>query len=377
MKILFLSHTPAGGDFVVGSHHLAKAYSDAGHEVVHLSPPVTPAHLFRCRKRFERIRVQRWWNSGERIHQFWDVIPGSLIPWGVARRISNIPDQYFVNACERSSTKILKKYDFESPELVLIDEPRLARLVTRFSSSRVVYRPTDLYSAIRDDASLIVPERFLAEHADRFVATSQPVADHLRALGCQDVLVVENGVDLDVFTRPSRAKDDVLKSNRPKVVYAGALDKRFGVEALLASSQRCPMADFLLAGPCEPKVADALNGCSNVSLLGPVPFAKLPELFSECRLALLPLSDDPSNNGRSPMKIFEYAAAGLPIVATRTDELARRALGCVALANNDKHFSELVSDILDERLTLENGTQLAQAHSWSAKADRILNYAMG
>ena len=42
MKIAFLSHTAMGGDFVVGSHHLATALAARGHDVLHMSAPVTP-----------------------------------------------------------------------------------------------------------------------------------------------------------------------------------------------------------------------------------------------------------------------------------------------------------------------------------------------
>ena len=37
-----------GGNFVVGSHHLATAFAARGHEVLHVSAPVTPAHLLRA-----------------------------------------------------------------------------------------------------------------------------------------------------------------------------------------------------------------------------------------------------------------------------------------------------------------------------------------
>lgn len=63
MKILFVSHTPMGGSFVVGSHHLARAMTAAGHAVAHLGPPVTPAHVVKFGDHFERQRLLRWFRG--------------------------------------------------------------------------------------------------------------------------------------------------------------------------------------------------------------------------------------------------------------------------------------------------------------------------
>ncbi len=46
---------------------------------------------------------------------------------------------------------------------------------------------------------------------------------------------------------------------------------------------------------------------------------------------MLPLSEHPTNAGRSPMKLYEYLAAGLRVVARRTPALAAVPLADVAL----------------------------------------------
>ena len=46
-RILFLSHASFATGFVVGSHHLSNELQKQGHEVFHVSSPVTPLHIFR------------------------------------------------------------------------------------------------------------------------------------------------------------------------------------------------------------------------------------------------------------------------------------------------------------------------------------------
>ena len=56
-RIVFASHTVMGATFVVGSHHLARQCALRGHHVLHLSTPLTPAHLARI-GRDEAVRVR-------------------------------------------------------------------------------------------------------------------------------------------------------------------------------------------------------------------------------------------------------------------------------------------------------------------------------
>ena len=86
MKAAFLSHTAMGGDFIVGSHHLAKAFVTRGHDVLHVSAPVTPAHLLRLGDAFTRRRFARWMRGGSDFAGVRDVVPLSLLPWALAKR---------------------------------------------------------------------------------------------------------------------------------------------------------------------------------------------------------------------------------------------------------------------------------------------------
>ena len=56
MRILFVSHTDPFGPFRIGSHHLAAALARAGHDVTHLSTPISVAHLDEVRDKIARLR---------------------------------------------------------------------------------------------------------------------------------------------------------------------------------------------------------------------------------------------------------------------------------------------------------------------------------
>ncbi|MDR5172644.1 glycosyltransferase [Methylobacillus flagellatus] len=374
MKILFLSHTAAGGEFVVGSHQLSKQFTSQGHEVVHLSPPVTPAHLTLLQKTpFERVRFQRWLKSGDVINQVTDIIPFSLMPWGIATRLGSGSD-IFGFFLKFSALRQLRKYKFSNPDVVLIDEPRLGYLLQYFSKAKIVYRPTDIYHEIRNDPSIIEAEKLLIPQVHGFIATSEPVRQHLNRLGVEDVLLLQNGVDLDHYLNFVQSELDLPPE--PRAIYAGALDHRFGFDVVRSAALQHQGISFLLAGPVEEKYKTAFNDLANVHFLGHIKYAELPNLLSQCQIGLLPMSDHPSNLGRSPMKLFEYAAVGLPVVSTATPELERRQLPFVFLAKNAQRFTENLQEVFnaDIQLMSQQAKQSAMNESWASKTITILNY---
>lgn len=379
MKILFLSHTPIGGSFVVGSHHLAKEFVQIGHEVAHLSPPVTPAHLLFIKKPFERQRFKRWLSQGALINGVHDLIPASFLPWGLARRIGK-PFFTFGQAVNASALKLLVKHGFNQPDLIFIDEPRLGFLLNSFPKARIIYRPTDLYAEIRNDLSILDAEHEVIQRSHAFIATSQPVAEHLQTLGVKDVLVIENGVELNHFMNGPDFDVDAELPSSPRAVYAGALDHRFGVDSIIEAAKLNPNLSFVLIGPANAIIRKAFENSTNIVLLGSVPYERLPSYLRRCQVALLPLSNDPSNRGRSPMKLFEYAALGLPVIATQTEELARRNLPFVSLAQDPIIFAAEVSKAIygqskNEIASVAQECALSQA--WRTKCEHALHYAMG
>ena len=375
MKILFLSHTPMGGPFVVGSHHLARTLVRLGHQVAHLSPPVTPAHLMLMRSGFERERIRRWIRGGADFEGVRDLVPASPMPWALARTLGR-PALRFGRAMRASAHHLLRRYGMGEPDLVLIDEPRLVHLLDHVGGARIVYRPTDLYASIRADDSITGAERQVCERADAFIATSQPVAEHLERLGANEVLVVENGVDVGHFER-RQPQPDLGLPPAPRAIYAGALDRRFGFDALRAAARSNPEASFLLLGPPAQGGNAACVAEPNIHWLGGQAYQRLPGFMHCCQLALLPMSDDPANDGRSPMKIYEYAAAGLPVVATRSRELVRRALPFVRLAATPDEFAAAVTEALSAGNDAEAIRRIARGQSWETKSAQILEHAFG
>lgn len=349
-RVLFLSHSHAFGDFRVGSHHYARELAHLGAEVVHLSTPVSLAHRVTGRVSRAAMRaVPR--------HPFRDdddvthLVPRTVLPrpWGAFR-----------------VAQTLARAGIRAPfDAVLIDQPLLWDDSVRQLSDTLVYRPTDLYPG---GVKRTLQQRILAS-ADAVVATSGAVLRGLGPLGIPS-LVIENGVDLASFTAPTTDA-----AGRPAVcVYVGALDARFDWSRVRAWALAHPDVRFIIAGP-DPHPPALLP--ANVELAGPVAYTQLPALLAQARVGLLPLSDDPSNTGRSPMKLHEYLASGLAVVSRATPGIhADHDAGVYTYASADDADATMTAALRHPSPNVD-GRRVAENHAWTVKAAELATFVGG
>jgi glycosyltransferase involved in cell wall biosynthesis len=169
-------------------------------------------------------------------------------------------------------------------------------------------------------------ERFLYRRADHLIANSPGFVPYLRRRGVAEskITLVPNGVDPAMFDpaadgRPFRTAHGLQQ--RFVVLYAGAhgLANDLGVVLEAASQLRREAAIvFVLVGDGKEKPglmrqAEAM-GLSNVRFLPPVAKGDIPQVLAaaDCGLAILqPL---PLFATTYPNKVFDYMAAGRPVL---------------------------------------------------------------
>lgn len=383
MDIVFASHTVMGPHFVVGSHHLARNFAAAGHRVVHLSTPITPSHLLGMRN--SEILYTRYlaWRSGWRTpataKDAANLIPMAPLPWRWARPLYRLGLNQLLWTVP-SIKGLLKRHGIGKPDLLIIDQPFFAGLERRLGARTTLYRATDLYAEMTSDPTCVAAEASILRNANGWIATSQPVFDHLRRLARDKPgLLLENGVDTKHFSTKQPLPPEYRSMPGPRLVYAGALDGRFDAVAARALALALPNASIVLIGPAEDGVRAALEQggvLTNLHLLGPRRYADLPGYLQNADAGLILLNDHPANDGRSPMKLYEYAAAGLPVVSRATREIARRGDRFVFLYDDARGVGDAAAKALAQRADLAQALrQAATDASWEEKAGKIALFA--
>ena len=94
------------------------------------------------------------------------------------------------------------------------------------------------------------------------------------------------------------------------------MDERVDVEQVRAVAEAFPEASVVLVGHCpDPDHYKSLDLTLNVSLRPTVPRRELPRLVAAADVGLIPHLRTPLTEAMSPLKLYEYLAAGLPVAA--------------------------------------------------------------
>lgn len=157
------------------------------------------------------------------------------------------------------------------------------------------------------------------------VTIHQSLRTHYIARGADSrrVHLVADGVDVELFSRPTSLPTSIIAGPGPHAVYAGSLSNAKGIPTILSCAVGRPHVTFHLIGGSreERERIESMRrtlGLANVRVHGRLEHAAVPHALWNADVLLLPPSaKDPSAQWTSPVKLGEYLAAQRPIVASR------------------------------------------------------------
>lgn len=190
--------------------------------------------------------------------------------------------------------------------------------------------------ALLDRAVVLEPMRrwreYLCAMSDLIVTPNREILP--RGIPLQRIQVLEWGADTELF-RPDAGGDPPFI--RPPVdtlaVFAGAFRSWHGaihlVEAIkvLRARGRRDIGAVLIGDGAElPRVRQAARGLDTILITGALPHDRMPAALAAADIGVAPFeigAHPPLQLGFfwSPLKMFEYMASGLPVVAPRVDRI--------------------------------------------------------
>ncbi|MXQ12891.1 glycosyltransferase [Microvirga makkahensis] len=207
---------------------------------------------------------------------------------------------------------------FSDPDLVLCGAPTLTEVALSLNGRLSLYRLADDSSLF--DAVTPAARQAEAEAISRFdgiIVTSSILEERVRKLKARQVLLVSNGVDRAFFERPAPVPAIMTHLQEPRILYAGAIESWFDWNFILHAAEARPNYSFVIVGRLNAPPPAPLP--PNVEIVGQRVYADMPAFMQAATVGIIPfaLSDrDEAVRAINPLKLYEYLAAGLPVVSS-------------------------------------------------------------
>jgi len=185
-----------------------------------------------------------------------------------------------------------------------------------------------------------------------------------------------NAMDFDHFNSAAKGivtLDELSTLRHPVIGFIGALYNWIDVDLICRIAEVHPEYSVLLVGPVAAE-SNQLEKYSNIVTVGAKPYGILPSYLSNIDVCIIPFKLNDITLASNPIKMYEYLAAGKPVVSTALPEVVKVASDLVYVGKDEVDFIKKI-----EMATLElehnNGSSVtarmnfARKNSWESRVE--------
>ena len=287
----------------------------------------------------------------------------------------------------RSLSRAMARLGMREPILWLF-RPEQADVIGRYSERLLLYHAVDEYAAYEMEfvnevgtarrEAIVALERKILRRADLVIVTSPALLEAKRPFNPHTYLV-RNGVDYAAFSAaladPSPPPEDIAALPQPVIGYVGVINEKIDLGLLRDVAQAHPDWSLALIGPVTQRFHReqlAWLELPNVHFLGLKPVTELPRYVAACQVCLMPYKINEWTRHIDPLKMYEYLAAGRPVVSTAIPS-AQAFAPPLRLAHDVPSFVRQVEAALVETddAQREGFRRLAAQHTWEARVEQL------
>jgi glycosyltransferase involved in cell wall biosynthesis len=189
--------------------------------------------------------------------------------------------------------------------------------------------------------------------------------------------VIPCGIDPDEWFAPGEAPAWFTSLPGRKLLYVGTLDPRVEVESVRATALAFPNDSIVLVGRCpDPEHYDEVRQLSNVTIASEVGREELTALVAAADVGLIPHVRTEQTMAMSPLKLFEYLAAGLPVASIDLPGIRPHSPERVALAEGIDDFPAAVARAIEiGRCSEAERIAFIHDNTWAQRFERLFDLA--
>jgi glycosyltransferase involved in cell wall biosynthesis len=373
--IVFLSTQDWNGLWT-RKQRFAQMFARNGNRVLYIETPVhllgldvlpgDPTRFFRFMKGTRRIE--------ENLHVA--TLP-ILLPFFQMAHSINAANQVLVASMLK---KWMRSLGFKNP-ILWFYTPFSEPLLRRIPHSASVYECVDEFRSAKGFVRADVVgamEDTLLRNVDLTIVTQENLLPRRAAL-CKRAYCVPNAADVDLFASVAKSSPavplELEKLPHPRIGFVGHIQYWIDFDLIRHLAVKHPEWSFAMIGPIGPLAKTGpVKGLANVHFLGRQPQNAIPLFLNGIDVCLNPYFTGELANNCSPLKLYEYLAAGKPIVSSEMPE-ARKFAGMVSVGESYdgvlKECERIVAGLPEAPAVIEERIAHSQQHSWKKRFEAV------
>lgn len=344
-------------------------------KILYVEPPITLISPFKDPSLWGKWRL---WRQGIRKLQenlyLWS--PPVILPFGNKHRLINRLNQWWLALFLR---RIMKNLDMEN-NILWTYMPNSADITDLLEHKLLVYDCVDEhseYTGLINKQVMLHMEQDLLRQCDFTFVTAAGLYNTKKDFA-RRMYYLPNAANVELFMQAQNPATlipaEMAAINRPVIGFVGVIQDWVDLDLIARVAKSYPAWSVVMIGPVGVGIdISGLQKLPNVHLLGRKDVKELPGYIKAFDVCLNAFKLNELTDKVSPLKFYEYLAAGKPIVTVNMPGV-REFADIVEIANTADEFVSAVARAVQEETPDKLAARLkrAQENSWESRVQFMM-----
>jgi glycosyltransferase involved in cell wall biosynthesis len=336
-------------------HHISRKFANNGHRVFYLTPTLRHLDNFFEIDHLETNIYELELSSPK----YFDIYKDKI-------------DDHLLKSLGESFTKLQNELKLDAISIVAFPTwTPLALLLRKLFGFKIMFDHVDAIQEFPNiNKERKKEEHMLLQNSDLVITSASHLFQKAQKIN-KNTILIPNAGDYALFS--GSTKDQMLQDfQKPIIGYFGAIAEWFDTDLIEYVAKNRPNLTFVFIGDTYGSNLKKIRNLNNVYFLGERPYTELPKYLYYFDVCLIPFKLTSLILNSHPIKIYEYLAAGKPVITTEIPDLASMGDLCY-IAEDKTSFLEKLDKSLKEndRKLIEKRIEFASKNTWQDRFQAI------
>lgn len=232
-----------------------------------------------------------------------------------------------------------------------------------FDTDHNIIDDENLDASMKSEQEIILLEA--GSSSEKIISSVRSMLNWYKDKGFNNLYMMRNGIDLDRFNNANVVRHEF---KGPVIGYIGTISKWVNYEAMEYLLEKHPEWNILIYGATfRNKISDELRKFKNCHFMGPLLSKDVPATIRSFDVALNIYRKESWLDVDS-MKIYEYLAAGVPVVSIEYhDHLKEDFDDLLYLVHDEKEMENVIDEILKNKAEPKDAASFLEKNTWQKR----------